>query len=263
MASASSARPQARSALAGRHLRARPRRAQTWRILVQGNVVVQPGRGEGADRWPGDIGEPLQVANVTQALVPAGRSAGSVTGRRPGPGVGLDQLAPVVDADQPGVGAHVDPLADEAAGHRVQRPGHLDVVITVDLWAGVSRQVIREHLRRQQPGRFLEGEQLGGPAPGSPVDPLPGPPGAQACARACASARPANAVRSRRRSCRGRTAPSAPPGARRLANPRRVDANPRSWAYSVNARFSLGSVGWARSTIAAMLSGMTAWNTPP
>ena len=33
--------------------------------------------------------------------------------------------------------------------------------------------------------------------------------------------------------------------------------NPRSWAYSANARFSRGSSGWARSTIAAMLSGMT------
>ena len=39
--------------------------------------------------------------------------------------------------------------------------------------------------------------------------------------------------------------------------------NPRAWAYSANARFSRGSSGCARSTIAAMLSGMTTLKTPP
>ncbi len=40
-------------------------------------------------------------------------------------------------------------------------------------------------------------------------------------------------------------------------------ANPRAWAYSTNAWFNLGSSGFAPSTMADMLSGITVRNTPP
>ena len=38
---------------------------------------------------------------------------------------------------------------------------------------------------------------------------------------------------------------------------------PRSWAYSTKAALSLGLVGFALSTIAAMLSGITTAKIPP
>ena len=59
-------------------------------------------------------------------------------GARCHPRVDLDQLAPVEDAHQRPVGAGVDPLADQVPRDRVERLGHLDVVIPVHLGLGVD-----------------------------------------------------------------------------------------------------------------------------
>ena len=82
----------------------------------------------------------------------------------------LDQLAPEEDLDQHRVGPHVDVRADQVAWHRIQRLGHLDVVVAMDLGLGIERDVVGRGGRRQQPGGLLEGEQLGRPALGGAVD---------------------------------------------------------------------------------------------
>ena len=54
----------------------------------------------------------------------------------------LDQLATSEDPHQAAVGAHLDALADQVAGHRVERLGDFDVVIAVDLRRRVDRHVV-------------------------------------------------------------------------------------------------------------------------
>ena len=85
----------------------------------------------------------------------------------------LDQPRPVEHLDQLSIGADLDPGPDQVAGDRVQRLGHLDVVITVDLGVDVDRQVIGRCRRWPQPGLFLEGEQFGRATLGRAVDSHP------------------------------------------------------------------------------------------
>ena len=59
-------------------------------------------------------------------------------------------------------------------GHRVQRPGDLDVVVAVHLDPGEDRLVVGLGHRQQTAGLEL-GEQLGRPPRGGAVDPHPGP----------------------------------------------------------------------------------------
>jgi hypothetical protein len=87
----------------------------------------------------------------------------------------LDELAAVEDPHQLTVGAHLDVLADQVPRDRVDRPGHLDVVVPVDFGRGVDRQVIHRHRGGPQAGLLLEGEQLGRPTLGRAVDARPGP----------------------------------------------------------------------------------------
>jgi hypothetical protein len=75
--------------------------------------------------------------------------------------MGLDEDAAVEDPHQLPVGAHLDPTSDQVAGDRIQRLGHLDVMITMDLRRRVDGQVIGHHRRREQPRCFLEREMLG------------------------------------------------------------------------------------------------------
>jgi len=92
--------------------------------------MVQQRRGVAADRRAGVVGEALQVAQVPHRVGGlVGGQDGGVGDAAAGAGAGmhLDQLAAVPDADQLAVGAHAGPLADQGGGHRVQRPGHLDV----------------------------------------------------------------------------------------------------------------------------------------
>jgi hypothetical protein len=139
--------------------------------------VAQQRRGVGAGRRAGLIGQALQVADVAQRVsAGVGGQVGRVGDAAAGllAGVGLDQLPAVVDPHQAGAGAHLNVAADQIARHRIQRLGHLDVMVAVHLRAGVDRQVIAGHRRRGQPRRLFGGEQLGRAAPGGAVDPLPG-----------------------------------------------------------------------------------------
>ena len=146
-----------------------------------GQRMVQQRRGVGADRRPGVIGEALQVAQVPHRV--GGLVGGQVSGvgdpaAGAGAGMDLDQRAAVAGPHELAVRADLHVLADQVARHRVQGPGDLDVVVAVDFRAGIQRQVVGEHRGGQQPGCLFQGEQLGRAAPGGPVDPLPGPPGA-------------------------------------------------------------------------------------
>jgi hypothetical protein len=82
--------------------------------------------------------------------------------------------APVEDPHQRAVGAHLDPGADQRAGHRVERPGDLDVMVTVHLRGRVDRDVVDLGGRRQQPWCLFGGEHLGGSLLGRAMDPQPG-----------------------------------------------------------------------------------------
>jgi hypothetical protein len=95
-------------------------------------------------------------------------------------GVDFDQLAAVKQLDGLRVGAGGQPLPDQFPGHRIQRPGHLDMPIERDLGFGVDRD--REHLGRgrQQQGCFLRGEHLTRARAGGAVDTLSGDVGAPA-----------------------------------------------------------------------------------
>ena len=96
------------------------------------------------------------------------------------------------------------------------------------------------------------------------MDPLPGPPGAPRLRRArWASGRSMNvspAKKLPRTNCTIRSTRGLSVGWRTRAG---STTNPRSWAYSANARLSRGSSGLALSTIAAMLSGMMTLKIPP
>ena len=132
----------------------------------------------GADRFAvggGHGAEPVEIAHRVHALVRR-----QVVGiRRAAPrclaGMDLDELAPVEDPHQLAVGAHLDPSADERAGDRVERPGHLDVMIAMHLRGRVDRHVVDRRRRRQQPRRLLGGEHLGRSLLGRAMHPHPGP----------------------------------------------------------------------------------------
>lgn len=57
---------------------------------------------------------------------------------------------------------YTEAIADQAARHRIQRLGDLDVMVAVHLRAGVDRQVVGQHRGEQQPGRLLGGEHSAG-----------------------------------------------------------------------------------------------------
>ena len=122
-------------------------------------------------------GDPLEVLDVAHRV--DGGAVGQVVavgGAAPGrlAGMGLDQLATPVDPHQLAVGADVDALTDQVAGDRVERLGHFDVMIAVDLRRRVERHVVAPARRWQQPRQLLEREQLGGTALRRAVDPMPG-----------------------------------------------------------------------------------------
>ncbi len=91
----------------------------------------------------------------------------------------------------------------------------------------------------------------------------PARPAHQASALRCASASPANdspAKKLPRTNWTFRSTLGLSAGRRTRAG---SITKPLACAYSAKARLRRGSVGCARSTIGAMLSGMTALNTPP
>jgi hypothetical protein len=73
---------------------------------------------------------------------------------RRGHRVELDQLAAMVDADDPGVAADLQALADITRRHRVQRPLELDVVIGMHGGPG-PRGAIERLWRQGQQRRLL------------------------------------------------------------------------------------------------------------
>ena len=85
--------------------------------------------------------------------------------------VGLDQLVVQVHLHQVLIGAGHHPRAHMPPRHRVQRPGHLDVVIDVDLHFRPVRHLVPLRRGRQQARRLLRGEHHRGHLPGGAVHP--------------------------------------------------------------------------------------------
>lgn len=92
-------------------------------------------------------------------------------------GVGLDQSAAVVQLDQFAVGAHVQLVAQVAAGHRIQGAGDLDVEVAVHLH-GLEHGHVIGGRDGQQAGGLVGVEHLAGAGLQGAVDPHPGPLGA-------------------------------------------------------------------------------------
>ena len=130
-----------------------------------GALAVARGLGDQAVHGPGGV--PLHPRRHVRSV--GGPAAGML------PRVGLDQLVPQVHLHQVLIGAghhrapacarHVPPR------HRVQRPGHLDVVINVDFHFGPVRHLVPLRRGRQQARRLLRGEHHRGHLPGGAVHP--------------------------------------------------------------------------------------------
>ena len=88
-------------------------------------------------------------------------------------GVDLDQLAPVEDLDQLGIGPHLHPLADQLARDRVERLVHLDMAVAVDFRSRIGRQVIGPAGDGEQQTGLLDSEYLGWVQLGGAVHPHP------------------------------------------------------------------------------------------
>ena len=175
----------------------------------------------------------------------------------------LDQLAPGEHPHQAAVGSGLDPVADQVPGDRVQRPGHLNVVVPVHLGLGVGREVVDVARGGRQAGLLFQGEQLGGRHWIVPWVRIPARTRHHSTARRWASSRPWNVSPAKKLFRTNGTVPSTlglSVGVRTRAGSTR---NPRVWAYSMNAWLNRGANGSLRSTIAFKLSGITTANTPP
>ena len=134
---------------------------------------VQQRGGVDADRLAVAGGDPLQPVEVTHRV---DRRVRGQIGRvgDPTPGslarMHLDELAAGEDPHQGSVGTDIDATADQVSWHRVERLGHLDVMIPVHLRRHVDRQVIGSGRRRQQPWLLVEVEHLDGSGLGGAMD---------------------------------------------------------------------------------------------
>ena len=154
--------------------------------------------------------------------------------------------------------------ADQVARHRVERLGHLDVVVAMHLGRGVVRQVIGSDGHGGEDRGLERGEVLGRPARRRAVHAQPGRRGAPLHGPALGVGSVDEVLAGEERAA-ARRAPCARPGACPWdgAPASASTRKPRSWAYSTKASLSRGSVGLALSTMAAMLSGITTAKIPP
>ena len=140
---------------------------------------VQQRRGVDTDRLAvvgGHPSQPIQIAHrvdrgVRGQVVGVGRHVG----RELLAGMDLDSCPRAKIRTSAAVGADVDTGADQVPRHRVERLGHLDVMIPVHLRRHVDRHVVALRRCRQQPGLLLDGEHLDRSALGGAMDPQPGP----------------------------------------------------------------------------------------
>lgn len=122
---------------------------------------------DAAVRGPERVGgQGRRVVGVIGGPVP-GRLGGSLGGMR------LDEGAPVVEPDEPGVAAHLKTLPHVAGRHRVERPAELDVVIGVDGGLGPRRAVEGCRGERQQPRPLDRLEDEAGHLARRAVEPRP------------------------------------------------------------------------------------------
>ena len=136
-------------------------------------VVEQHGRvgTDGGSVGRRHVLQPLEIAQRIDlgALGQVGRVGRAPAGRLTG--MDLDQLAPQVQLDEVLVSPGVEVAADQVARHRVERLGHLDVVVASHLGRGVVRQVIGSERCGCQDGSLEHGEVLGRPTRRGPVHP--------------------------------------------------------------------------------------------
>ena len=190
---------------------------------------VQQCCGVDADRCAvagGHPPQPVQVAHRVDGL--GGRQVGGIGGTAAGSlaGMDLDQLATLEDAHQRPVGAHLDTGADEVARHRVERLGHLDVMIPMHLRRGVDRHVVAPGRRRRQAWQFLGLEHLDRAALGGAVDPLPGPPAAPLLGASLGVGEIDERLAGEERVAHERHRAFHPRLVLRAAHPRRIDPEP-------------------------------------